>query len=233
MKTQKVHQMYSFVMLWFGGIICTHKSSSGGRYWEARTITDSRSMTIPELINYLFWWTIVSVIRIGILIIVNTVPSSLLNAAMMKNFEGDRIKVTTLEEAKKRGQGAYDKTKFDCEIVVKDLTEFFQRILEDDFVAIGETYMVSGYTFFVCCLSHTLNRFNLKSCAQHKKKDGLYECDHVDDFIACLANGWKKRYRIIKFYYNAREQLTLATNNQTRKKSVDVAEMHYNLGNDL
>lgn len=95
-----------------------------------------------------------SIIRFGIFIIVNVLPSSLLNADVMESFKEDRIKVTTLEEEKKRGKGAHNKSKFDCKIVVNDLTKFFKRILEDDFVAIGETCVVIGFTFFFGFLTH-------------------------------------------------------------------------------
>lgn len=90
--------------------------------------------------------------------------------------------------------------------------------------------------FSLVSLPTTVSRFKLTFFAhelQQKTKDGLCECDHIDNLIRCLAIGWSNKYPVIKFYYHACEQLTLTINNQTREKSVAVAEMHYNLGNDL
>lgn len=61
----------------------------------------------------------------------------------------------------------------------------------------------------------------------------MFECDRIDEFARCLAKGSATFDPVVRCILYALDQLGIATNNQTREKSIQVVETHYNLGNDL
>lgn len=86
---------------------------------------------ISQWVSYAFWWTIVTFLTFFIDIFLMVAPKSLVDADMIEFFEDDcNVKVTTLDDTKKQDVtlGAYDKEKYNCEILVKH-PDFFKRVV--------------------------------------------------------------------------------------------------------
>ena len=94
-------------------------------------------------INYVFWWIVVTSLEIVFALCLVLVPRSIVERRVQDLFEDSGIKITTTGMAKKNDDNktSYDKSKYKCEVLVHN-PAFFWRFAKEDFIALGEAYMV-------------------------------------------------------------------------------------------
>ena len=96
-----------------------------------------------DLFHLVFWWTIFRTFQLVRYMFVILVPDSVIRKGITKVFGQYRVKFTMDDES----PGKYDKDLYDCEFIIHN-PKFFKAVAANDFMAIGESYMVRTFPRF-------------------------------------------------------------------------------------